>query len=77
MKTINVRELRNTIPHLAQTLAEEQELVLVSNGQPVARIVPVDAPAPRIESLGWLRQMAGEVPDTTSLIRSERDRRKT
>ena len=62
MKTINVRELRSVIPHLAQTLAEEEELLLVSNGQPIARIVPASQP-PRLESLQWLRDMVGhELP---------------
>ena len=32
MKTINVRELRNAMPHLRETLAQEQELLLVSHG---------------------------------------------
>jgi len=32
MKTINVRELRNAMPHLRETLAQEQELLLVIVG---------------------------------------------
>ena len=31
MQTINVRELRNTIPHLRETLEREHEIVLVSS----------------------------------------------
>jgi antitoxin (DNA-binding transcriptional repressor) of toxin-antitoxin stability system len=38
MKIVNVRELRETIPQLKETLAKEGELLLVSNGQPVARL---------------------------------------
>ena len=41
MKTINVRELRSVMPQLKETLAQEHELLLVSNGEPVARILPV------------------------------------
>ena len=44
MQTLNVRELRSTIPHLRETLAREHELVLVSNGEPIARILPATQP---------------------------------
>lgn len=77
MQTINVRELRNTIPHLRETLEREHELVLVSKGEPVARILPIE-PRPRLQSLKWLRDLAGGEPyDSTPLIRQERDRRGT
>ena len=75
MQTINVRELRNTIPHLRETLAREHELVLVSNGEPVARILPMQAP-PKLESMAWLRAMSpAQNTDSTALIRQDRDRR--
>jgi antitoxin (DNA-binding transcriptional repressor) of toxin-antitoxin stability system len=75
MQTINVRELRNTIPHLRETLEREHELVLVSNGEPVARILPMNEPPP-FESMAWLRAQspAMEVPSEV-LIRQDRDRR--
>ena len=41
MKSISVRELRSAIPHLRETLAVEHELLLVSNGEPLARILPI------------------------------------
>jgi len=75
MKTINVRELRSAIPHLVETLEAEHELLLVSNGEAIARILPV-APRPRLQSLKWLRDQVGATqPDSTPLIREERDRR--
>ena len=75
MQTINVRELRNTIPHLRETLAREHELVLVSNGEPVARILPMEAP-PKLESMAWLRAMSPpQNTDSTALIREDLDRR--
>lgn len=77
MQTINVRELRSTIPHLKHTLEREHELVLVSNGEPIARILPIEQ-RPRLQSLKWLRDMAGaDQPDSTTFIREERDRRGT
>jgi antitoxin (DNA-binding transcriptional repressor) of toxin-antitoxin stability system len=75
MQTINVRELRNTIPHLRETLAREHELVLVSNGEPVARILPIEAP-PKLQSMAWLRALSTvQTTDSTDLIREDRDRR--
>lgn len=75
MQTINVRELRNTIPHLRETLAQTHELVLVSNGEPVARILPMASP-PRLEPMAWLRALSpAQETDSTILIREDRDRR--
>ena len=78
MKTINVRELRSSIPHLTQTLAEEQELLLVSNGEAIARILPVESALLKVESLAWFPALAAyrEV-ESVDLIREERDRRGT
>ena len=75
MQTINVRELRNTIAHLCETLEREPELVLVSNGEPIARILPMTDP-PKLQSMTWLR--AQSLPmDLASkvLIHEDRDRR--
>jgi antitoxin (DNA-binding transcriptional repressor) of toxin-antitoxin stability system len=75
MQTVNVRELRSMIPHLRETLEREHELVLVSNGEPVARILPVAA-RPALQSLAWLRAMApAQTQDSAQLIREDRDRR--
>ena len=75
MQALNVREFLNAIPHLKEVLEKEHELLLVSNGQSIARILPVQA-RPRIQSLKWLRDQVGHVlPDSTAQIREERDRR--
>jgi antitoxin (DNA-binding transcriptional repressor) of toxin-antitoxin stability system len=75
MKTVNVRELRSGIPHLRDLLEKEHELLLVSNGQAVARILP--APRKRhLPSLAHHRARMGivNVPSEV-LVREERDRR--
>jgi antitoxin (DNA-binding transcriptional repressor) of toxin-antitoxin stability system len=77
MKTVNVRELREAIPKLRETLATDGELLLVSNGEPVARVLPTDEPRrPKLQSLKALR---GTIPMSPVpievLIREERDRR--
>lgn len=77
MKTLNVRELRQETPRLKQTLAEEGEVLLVSGGEPIARLLPVEAPArPRLPSLKAFRAtMAMSDVPIEQLIREERDRR--
>jgi antitoxin (DNA-binding transcriptional repressor) of toxin-antitoxin stability system len=75
MKTINVRELRSVMPQLKETLAKEHELLLVSNGEPVARILPVLRKR-EVPSLAAHRaKMAMVSVPTEVLLREERDRR--
>mgnify|MGYP003386747726 CR=1 FL=1 len=75
MKLINVRELRAAIPRLKEALAAEQELVLISNGEPVARILPMQITA-KATSLAAHRALMPMLPvSLESLIREERDRR--
>lgn len=78
MKTMSVRELRQSTPRLKETLAREGEVLLVSNGEPIARMMPVGPPAsrPRLPSLKAFRATM-PVMDTPveQLIREDRDRR--
>jgi antitoxin (DNA-binding transcriptional repressor) of toxin-antitoxin stability system len=75
MKIVNVRELRSGIPRLREILAKEHELLLVSNGEPVARILP----APRKRHVASLAAHRARMPmldvPSEALIREERDRR--
>ena len=75
MQTINVRELRNTIAHLRETLEREHELVLVSNGEPIARILPMTDP-PKLQSMAqlWAQSSSMDIA-SEMLIREDRDRR--
>ena len=79
MKTINVRELRATIPRLKEALALERELVLVSNGEPIARITPILPSAEAKPRLPSLKAFRATLPKMTrpseALIREDRDRR--
>ena len=75
MKTVNVRELRATIPHLREALARDHELVLVSNGEAVARILPM--PKKRhVPSLAAHSARMTVLPfSIEALLREDRDRR--
>lgn len=74
MKSISVRELRSAIPHLRETLAQEHELLLVSNGEPLARILPIarkrDVPSLAVHRAG-MRELAPGV--LAGLVRDDRD----
>ena len=79
MKTINVRELRVTIPHLKEALAREHELLLASHGEPIVRLTPA---LPQVEARHRLPSMEAfraTLPNMTrpseTLIREDRDRR--
>ncbi len=79
MKTMNVRELRQETPRLKQTLAEEGEILLVSNGEPIARLLPVTVKSrPKLPSMKAFRATMPlmDVPSEV-LIREDRDRRGT
>ena len=79
MKTIHVRELRAAIPHLKEELAREHELVLLSNGEPIARITPILTLADTRPRLPSLKAFRASLPKMTrpseTLIREDRDRR--
>ncbi len=79
MKSINVRELRALIPSLKAELAAEHELLLVSNGEPVARIVALAPVAPAKKKLTSMKAFRETMPmmrvPSEVLIREDRDRR--
>ena len=75
MKTVNVRELRAVIPALREELAREHELVLVSHGEPVARILPVPARRPLRPLAEHRSRMKMLSVPLESLVREERDGR--
>ncbi len=80
MKTLNVRELRSLMPQLRETLSVEREILLVSNGQPIARLLPPEPPAQR-SRLPPLKAFRAALPPASmpaeQLIREDRDRRGT
>jgi antitoxin (DNA-binding transcriptional repressor) of toxin-antitoxin stability system len=77
MKTINVRELRALIPGLKEELAAQHELLLVSNGEPVARILPIQQKQAFRSLAAHRAKMTALTTSTADLIREDRDRRGT
>ncbi|MGO9837375.1 MAG: type II toxin-antitoxin system Phd/YefM family antitoxin [Polyangiaceae bacterium] len=47
MTTATVRDLRTQFPRIKRLLEQDEEVVITDHGQPVARLMPFDQPAPR------------------------------
>ncbi|MEW5889800.1 MAG: type II toxin-antitoxin system prevent-host-death family antitoxin [Pseudomonadota bacterium] len=76
MKNLNIREIRCQLGHLDQLLAKEGEVVVTRHGKPIARLLPVEAPRPKIRSLAAFRATMPfqEIP-SEELVREDRDAR--
>ena len=66
MVTVGVRELKQQISRLLRLVRDEGEMVEITyRGEPVARLVPVNPPAPAPEEmeaiLADLEQLAAEI----------------
>lgn len=78
MKTMSVRELRQATPTLKRTLEAEGEVLIVSNGEPIARLLPIEPKAAR-SKLTSMKALRATMPrarvPSQLLIREDRDRR--
>lgn len=77
MRTMSVRELRQETPRLKETLAAEGEVLLLSHGEPIARLLPIEpAKRPRLPSLKAFRASMPKLePSISEAIRREREGR--
>jgi antitoxin (DNA-binding transcriptional repressor) of toxin-antitoxin stability system len=78
MKTLTIREAREGLSHPERMFADDDEVLVVRRGKPVARILPLEsATQPRfLPSLKWLRdQMPLQQVASEILIREDRDAR--
>ena len=75
MKTLTVREAREGLSHPEQMFANDDEVLVMRHGEPVARILPV-TPRPKFRSLAAFRATMPmqEIPSEV-LIRADRDER--
>ena len=77
MKTLTIREAREGLSHPEKMFADNDEVLVVCRGEPVARILPV-ASKPLVKtkprSLKWLRDtMPFQETGSEVLIREDRD----
>ena len=61
MTTVNVHEAKTQLSRLLDRAHAGEEIVIAKAGTPYARLVPLQAPAPR--ALGRYRDRDGAVPD--------------
>lgn len=75
MKTLTVREAREGLSHPEQMFADNDEVLVMCRGEPVARILPA-APRRKVRSLAAFRATM-PFQDTPSevLVREDRDAR--
>ena len=76
MKTLTIREAREGLSHPDQMFADDDEILVVCRGEPVARILPIRPAKPKIRSLAAFRATMPfqEIPSEV-LIREDRDAR--
>ena len=75
MKELTIREAREGLSHPEAMFADDEEILVVRRGEPVARILPVN-PKRKVRSLAAFRATMPyqEVPSEV-LIREDRDTR--
>ncbi|MDO8787799.1 MAG: type II toxin-antitoxin system prevent-host-death family antitoxin [Sulfuritalea sp.] len=75
MKTLTIREAREGLSHPEQMFADDDEVLVVCRGEPVARILPVKT-RPKARSLTAFRaKMPFQETPSEVLIRADRDSR--
>lgn len=75
MKTLTIREAREGLSHPEQMFADEDEVLVVRHGEPVARILPA-TPRGKFRSLAAFRasQPMQAVPSEVLLAEDREDR---
>lgn len=75
MKTLTIREAREGLSHPEQMFAEDDEVLVVRHGEPVARILPPQ-PRPRLRSLAAFlaSQPMQTIPSEAVLAEDREDR---
>jgi antitoxin (DNA-binding transcriptional repressor) of toxin-antitoxin stability system len=76
MKTLTVREAREGLSHPEQMFADDDEVLVMRHGEPVARILPAN-PRPRLNSLkGFLAGQPMQTVPSEELLAEEREDRR-
>ncbi|WIM06556.1 MAG: type II toxin-antitoxin system prevent-host-death family antitoxin [Candidatus Nitricoxidivorans perseverans] len=55
MRTVTIREAREGLSHPEQLFADNDEVVVMRRGEPIARILPIAPAKPRFRSLAAFR----------------------
>jgi prevent-host-death family protein len=77
MERIGVRELRRNLSAVLNAIAQGEEVVVIRNGEPVARLLPPERGMPRLPSMRSLRdsvRLKGKPLSDEVLAEREADR---
>jgi prevent-host-death family protein len=75
MRTINIHEAKTHLSRLVEQVAAGEPFIIAKAGKPVAKVVPLDAPAKtKIRRLGFMAGQ-GKVPDDFDNIAREETER--
>jgi prevent-host-death family protein len=66
MRTVNIHAAKTHLSSLLEEVRKGEEVVIAKAGKPIARIVPIDAPAGK-RKLGVLRGKMWAAPDAWDL----------
>ena len=76
MKTLTIREAREGLSHPDQMFADDDEILVVCRGEPVARILPIRPAKPKIRSLAAFRASQAPLdPPLSQTIADDREER--
>lgn len=76
MRTVTIREAREGLSHLDQLFAGSDEVIVTRRGEPIARILPIAPPKPKLRSLAAFRasQRPLDPPLSQTVIEDRQDR---
>jgi antitoxin (DNA-binding transcriptional repressor) of toxin-antitoxin stability system len=76
MKTLTIREAREGLSHPEQMFAEDDEVLVVRRGEPVARILPIRSTQPKFRSLAAFRASQAPLspPLSQTVVEDREDR---
>ena len=75
MKTLTIREAREGLSHPEQMFADDDEVLVMRHGEPVARILPV-SPKRNLRALaGFLASQTVQTVTSEALLAADREDR--
>ncbi|QKC99490.1 type II toxin-antitoxin system Phd/YefM family antitoxin [Mesorhizobium sp. NZP2298] len=54
MRTVNIRDAKAHLSRLVRQVAKGESFIITNAGKPLARIVPIDQPAPQKRRVGFM-----------------------
>ncbi|MDP2809001.1 MAG: hypothetical protein Q8O34_02505 [Rhodocyclaceae bacterium] len=76
MRTITIREAREGLSHPEQLFTDNDEVVVMRRGEPIARILPIKTAKPKFRSLAAFRasQPFQTIPSEVLIAEDREDR---